>query len=84
MVEKISLNILVPAVGQNHDFIVPCKMPIGEVIHLVLKLLQEEYKGIKADFNEIMLVSLEDYKVLKNDAYICDLIPYNGYKLMMI
>ncbi len=47
MVEKIALNIAIPSINTEHNFIVPEDMAVDTSISLILKTLSEEYRGIQ-------------------------------------
>lgn len=82
--EKLSLNIHVPAVGMKLDFLVPQTMKINKVIELIVKILQEEYQGITCNYDGLVLVDLSTNQAL-NPQFSCDQLGIeNGNKFLLI
>ena len=46
MVETLSLNISIPSINVDHNFIVPEEMSVEVACSLMLQTLSEEYPGI--------------------------------------
>jgi len=61
---KISINIDIPAIGQQHEFLVPDSMSVRDLTPLIVKVLVSEY-GIFGSNPEVMLFDKEDNKALR-------------------
>ena len=46
MVETLSLNVSIPSINVEHNFIVPVDMAVEVAINLMLQTLLEEYPGV--------------------------------------
>ncbi len=46
MVEKLSLNIKIPALNLEHNFLIPMDMEVSAATNLVIQALVEEYPGV--------------------------------------
>ncbi|MBE6574724.1 MAG: hypothetical protein E7654_00435 [Ruminococcaceae bacterium] len=46
MVEKISLNVVVPSLNLEHNFLIPAEMNVEGAAALILRALMEEYPGV--------------------------------------
>ena len=46
MVETLSINVSVPSINAEHNFIVPVDMSVETAINLMLQTLSEEYPGV--------------------------------------
>lgn len=46
MVEKISLNVVIPPLNLEHNFLIPADMSAETAASLILHTLQDEYPGV--------------------------------------
>ncbi|WP_261304021.1 hypothetical protein [Paenibacillus andongensis] len=81
---KISLNVHVPAVGRKHDFLVPEMMSISKIISLMVNILSEEYPGIRIDSKQLSLMDMRSNKVMQQACTCKQLGVINGSKLMLL
>lgn len=84
MIEKLSVNVYIPAVGDRLDFLIPSQMSVAKIIKLMAKILVEEYQGIKVDLKELILINLRDNNVLDQSCNLQQLGIMNGSKLMLL
>lgn len=59
MVQKLFFNIYIPALGKNQSFLIPSSMQIQEAIAMLCQLLREEYPGVCAKDEHMVLWSEE-------------------------
>ena len=81
--EKISIAVKVPALGDIYDFIVPNNMSIRDALKLMIKILNSEY-GISEKSTDVMLFDMKDNKVLRMECSFAQLGISDGAKLLMI
>ena len=81
--EKISIAVKVPALGDIYDFIVPNNMSIRDALKLMIKILNSEY-GISEKSTDVMLFDMKDNKVIRMECSFAQLGISDGAKLLMI
>ncbi|WP_105614145.1 hypothetical protein [Vallitalea okinawensis] len=84
MTSKISLTVDVPSLGSSFDFLVPESMDVHKIIKLIAKVLYEEYRGIKFEIQELMLINTATNLVLNKEISCKHLGIVNGSKLILI
>lgn len=81
--EKISITVKIPALGNTYDFIVPDNMSVRNAQNLMIRILSSEY-GISDNSNEVMLFDMGDNKALRLECSFAQLGISDGAKLLMI
>lgn len=47
MAKALVMKVRIPGLGVSHEFLVPDEMPIRRVLHLLLRILHNEYPDAK-------------------------------------
>ncbi len=81
--EKISITVRVPALGNTFDFIVPANMAVKDVQQLMMKILSSEY-GISDSVSDLLLFDYEDATVLRLECSLTQLGIGDGAKLVLM
>ena len=81
--EKISITVKIPALGDTYDFIVPNNMSIRNAQNLMIRILNSEY-GISDVNTDVMLFDINDNAVLRLEYSFAQLGISDGAKLLMI
>ena len=81
--EKISITVKIPALGDTYDFIVPNNMSIRNAQNLMIRILNSEY-GISDVNTDVMLFDINDNAVLRLECSFAQLGISDGAKLLMI
>ena len=81
--KKTAITIHVPAIGQQHDFLIPSTMLIRDVLSLIVKILVSEY-GVIDDDSDLMLFDEEDGKALGLGHSLSQLGLTDGARLVML
>lgn len=81
--EKISITVKIPALGNTYDFIVPSNMSIRNVQNLIIRILNSEY-GISDRGADVMLFDMEDETALSLECSLDQLGISDGARLLMI
>lgn len=85
MVEKLSVNIKIPSLNVEHNFLIPMDMCVGEALSLIEKTLLEEYPGIKKNgMASKALMQSTTGKILANACSLRQLGIIQGEKLVLI
>lgn len=84
MVKKLSVNVYVPSVSQDIDFLIPGNMNVGKAISLMAKVISEEYQGMKYIIQELNLINLNDNRVLNTSCNFEQLGIISGSKLVLL
>lgn len=81
--EKISITVKIPALGNAYDFIVPNNMSIRNAQSLMIRILSSEY-GISDKSNDVILFDMNDNKALRLECSFSQLGISDGAKLLLI
>lgn len=81
--EKISITVKIPALGNTYDFIVPNNMSIRNAQNLMIRILNSEY-GISDVNTDVMLFDLNDNAALRLECSFAQLGISDGAKLLMV
>jgi len=81
--EKISITVKIPALGNTYDFIVPNNMSVRNAQNLMIRILNSEY-GISDVNTDVMLFDLSDNAALRLECSFAQLGISDGAKLLMI
>jgi hypothetical protein len=85
MNEKISINIDVPGMDAEHNFLAPAKMNISRMILLITEMLVEEYGDMNYDKSRThLLLKADTGEVLLSEANLNQLGIVNGDRLLFI
>ena len=85
MVETLSLNISIPSINVEHNFIVPEDMCVETAINLMLQTLSEEYPGIhKSSLKVNNLIQKKSGKLLTAGCSFKQLCIMQGDDLMLV
>lgn len=85
MVETLSLNVSIPAINTEHNFIVPIEMSVETAITLILQTLSEEYPGVhKSVLKGNNLIQKKSGKFLSPGCSFKQLCITQGDELIMI
>jgi len=80
---KVSINVNTPAIGQQHEFLVPDNMTVRDVIALMAKILASEY-GVSSDTADLTLFDNSDSSVLDFEYSLSQLGISDGAKLILL
>ena len=81
--EKISININIPAIGNTYEFMVPDSMSIQDAQNLIIRILSSEY-GISKNNTDLMLFDLKDNLALRLECSFSQLGLSDGARLLLI
>lgn len=81
--EKISITVKIPALGNTYNFIVPNNMSIRNAQNLMIRILNSEY-GISDVNTDVMLFDLNDNAALRLECSFAQLGISDGAKLLMV
>lgn len=81
--EKISITVKIPALGNTYDFIVPNNMSIQNAQNLIIRILSSEY-GISDNSTDVMLFDMDDNTALRLECSFAQLGISDGAKLLLI
>lgn len=85
MVETLSLNVSIPSMNVEHNFIVPEDMSVETAINLMLQTLSEEYPGIRRNsLKGNRLIQKESRKFLPPGCSFKQLCIMQGDDLMLV
>ena len=85
MVEKISVNVAIPALNIEHNFLVPEDMSAENAVCLMVQALSEEYGGIGIGCSRgYMLMKRSSGKVLNSACSLKQLGIVRGDNLLLI
>lgn len=85
MVETLSLNISVPSINIEHNFIVPVDMSVEIAITLMLQTLSEEYPGVhKSSLKGNNLIQKKSGKLLTSGCSFKQLCIMQGDDLVLV
>ncbi|NLM58747.1 MAG: hypothetical protein GX194_06460 [Clostridium sp.] len=81
--DKIYVELVVPATGKKYEFIIPAVMKIGIVADLMAQAVSE-IEGIDYDKNNLMLCLMDKKEILSEDITVEKAGVTDGSQLMMI
>ena len=81
--EKISITVKVPALGNVYDFIVPSNMSVRDAQNLMIRILSSEY-GILEKYNDVTLFDMNDRTALRLECSLEQQGISDGAKLLLI
>lgn len=81
--EKISLSVKIPALGDTFDFIIPDTMSVADAQKLMIRILSAEY-SICEKMTGIMLFDMEDGTALRTECSFAQMGIADGAKLIML
>lgn len=81
--EKISINIQIPAIGNTYDFMVPDNMSVRDAQSLIIRILNSEY-GTSIKSTDVMLFDTKDNLALRLECSFAQLGISDGAKLLLI
>ena len=81
--EKISITVKIPAMGNTYDFVVPNNMSVRNAQNLMVRILNSEY-GISDKGTDVMLFDMEDKTALRLECSFAQLGISDGAKLLMV
>lgn len=85
MVETLSLNVSVPSINLEHNFIVPADMAVEIAINLMIQALSEEYPGIhKSSLKGNGLIQKKSGKLLTSGCSFKQLSVMQGDDLVLV
>nr|WP_298056058.1 hypothetical protein [uncultured Lachnoanaerobaculum sp.] len=85
MNDKISINVEIPGINIEHNFLVPQKMQVSRVVLLITQMLSEEYNEVSYDkLKSHILLSADTGQALLEDASLSQLGVLNGERLILI
>lgn len=85
MVETLSLNISIPSINVEHNFIVPVDMCVDIAINLIVQTLSEEYPGVhKSSLAVNNLIQKKSGKLLASKCSFNQLCIMQGDDLILI
>ena len=85
MVETLSLNVSIPSINVEHNFIVPVDMSVEIAVSLMLQTLSEEYPGVhKSSLNGNNLIQKKSGKLLASGCSFKQLCIMQGDDLVLV
>ncbi|OPZ88378.1 MAG: hypothetical protein BWY74_03168 [Firmicutes bacterium ADurb.Bin419] len=81
--EKVFVEVMVPATGRKYEFIIPEVMKVGVAAELIAQAVQET-EGIRSQKDNVVLCTFEDEKVLPNSSTISNTGITDGTKLILV
>ena len=85
MVETLSLNVFIPSINVEHNFIVPVDMSVEVAINLMLQTLSEEYPEVhKSSLNGNNLIQKKSGKLLTSGCSFKQLCIMQGDDLVLV
>ena len=81
--EKISISINIPAIGNTYEFMMPDSMTIQDAQNLIIRILSSEY-GISKNNKDLMLFDLKDNLALRLECSFSQLGISDGARLLLI
>lgn len=82
-IDKISINVEIPALSSTYDFIVPSNMAIQDAQKLMIRILSSEY-GISDNSKEVILIDKKDNSALRLECSFIQVGITDGAKLLLI
>jgi hypothetical protein len=82
-VEKVFIEVVVPATGKKYEFIVPEVMKIGVAAELIAQAVQET-EGVRPYKDNFILCTCEDEKVLPSNSSFGNVGITDGTKLILV
>lgn len=83
MMEKIVVDVYVPAINKTYDFILPCYMNIGQLTGLIGRTITQ-HEGLPLDFADIVLFSSERGEALDPSLTLSQTDVKDGSRLTVI
>lgn len=85
MVETLSLNVSIPSINVEHNFIVPVDMSVEIAVGLMLQTLSEEYPGVhKSPIKGNNLIQRKTGKLLTSGCSFKQLCVMQGEDLVLV
>lgn len=85
MVEKISVNIEIVGLNVEHNFLIPQEMCVADGVELIVKVLCEEYPGVKStSLSGHALMQVSSGKMLNQSCSFKQLGIVQGERLILI
>lgn len=81
--EKISITVKIPALGNTYNFIVPNSMSVRDAQNLMIRILNSEY-GISDKNTDVMLFDMSDNTALRLECSFTQLGISDGAELLLI
>lgn len=84
MIEKISINVIVPGINTTHNYMVPAEMIVSSMIDLILQTLSQEYPDVCCNKHDShVLIQASSGKILASDCGLSRLGIINGERLIL-
>lgn len=81
--ERISVSVRIPALGNCYDFTVPDRMSVKDAKRLMVRILHSEY-GVSNQSEDVALFDMADGTMLRTECSFAQLGIADGAKLMMM
>lgn len=81
--DKIVVDVCVPAINKTYDFILPCYMNIGQLTSLIGKTISE-YENLPLDFADIILFLTEKGEALDPSLVLAQTDITDGSRLIVV
>ena len=82
--DKIIVELRIPAIDKIYDVKIPRDIQIWEATQLIVKMVSNLHPVLYASENEAMLVDYESGKVIAVNALVADSGLTNGARVMLI
>lgn len=74
MAKALVMKVRIPGLSASHEFLVPDEMPIHRVLHLMLRILHNEYPDVKChDASQANLLQAATGLALDKDCTLAQL-----------
>lgn len=80
----MNLQVHIPTLGQYLDFSVPKSMTVKNMKSLMLELIEEEYKLVQQNSNQLALIHVDKKAELPLTATLHELAIVNGTQLLLL
>ncbi len=85
MVEKISLNVEIPGLNVNHNYLIPEDMMISKVTNLILNTLLEEYpEACNSEYQRHFILHMKHGEILNPESSLKQLGIVNGDSVILM
>ena len=81
--EKISVSIVIPAIGVTSDFMIPADMAVKDAAGLIMRILRSEY-GISENDSDVMLFDSADGLSLRPECSFAQQEIADGARLVLM
>jgi len=82
--KKLSINVIVPAVGDEMEFQIPEVMRVDTALRLISRIIVDTYPGINVAPAQLTLVRLSDLHALRHDCSFAQMDILDGTRMLLM